>query len=184
MVSPPRSPAALAAHRARCLALADRHGELSRYHRREAYRYEPSAFQHALAFIEAHLTDRLTLEQVTRHAGLSPGPFSGQLKKTTGYRFSRYVATRRIERAKDLLLDFNKKVSTVADEAGFQSWPDFYFWFKRLTRLTPTEYRRRAARRKWPRQKKPGQNGAGRNGSGKKKRARNSGASCRSGKPR
>ena len=141
--TPARLPAAPAARRAHYLEWSNQHQACYRCCRREALRHEPSAIQSGLDFIESHLTEKLTLEQVARHAGLSPGPFSGQLKKTTGCKFSHYIATRRIEAAKDLLLEIpRKKVSTVSDEAGFQSWPDFYFWFKRLTRLTPTEYRR------------------------------------------
>lgn len=154
-----------ATHRARCLALADRLRELSRHHRREAFRYEPSPVQTGLDFIEAHFTDRLTLAQVAAHAGLSPGQFSRQFNQATGYRFARYVVTRRIECAKDLLLDLpRKKVSTVSDEAGFQSWPDFYYWFKRLTGLTPTQYRHQR-----PRKKNPRKNGTGKNGHRKKR---------------
>ena len=54
-----------------------------------------------------------------------------------------YVARERIERAKNLLLNPNLRVSEIAYEVGFQSLTHFNRVFRRIVGRTPTEFRGR-----------------------------------------
>jgi AraC-like DNA-binding protein len=63
-------------------------------------------------------------------------------KKATGLTFTDYLARTRIERAKNLLLNPNVRVSEVAYDCGFISLTHFNRIFKRVVGKSPTDYRR------------------------------------------
>jgi AraC-like DNA-binding protein len=67
-------------------------------------------------------------------------------KKATGINFTDYLARMRTERAKNLLLNRNLRVSEIAFEAGFQSLTHFNRVFKRILGQSPTDYRGQFAR--------------------------------------
>ena len=64
-------------------------------------------------------------------------------KKATGINFTEYVSRTRTEKAKNLLLNPNLRVSEIAYEVGFQSLTHFNRIFKKLVGQSPTEYRSR-----------------------------------------
>jgi AraC-like DNA-binding protein len=62
-------------------------------------------------------------------------------RKVTGINFTDYLARLRIERAKNLLLNPNLRISEIAYEVGFQSLTHFNRVFKKIVGQPPTEYR-------------------------------------------
>jgi YesN/AraC family two-component response regulator len=62
-------------------------------------------------------------------------------KKATGLHFTEYLARVRVEKAKNLLLNPNLRISEIAYEVGFQSLTHFNRIFRRLVGESPTEYR-------------------------------------------
>jgi AraC-like DNA-binding protein len=62
-------------------------------------------------------------------------------KKATGLGFTNYVSRLRIEKAKNLLLNPNLRVSEIAFEIGFQSLSHFNRVFKRIIGYSPGKYR-------------------------------------------
>jgi AraC-like DNA-binding protein len=62
-------------------------------------------------------------------------------KKATGINFTDYVARVRIEKAKNLLLNPNLRISEIAYEVGFQSLTHFNRVFKKILGRSPTDYR-------------------------------------------
>jgi AraC-like DNA-binding protein len=64
-------------------------------------------------------------------------------KKATGLNFTDYVSRIRVEKAKNLLLNRNLRVSEIAYEVGFQSLTHFNRVFKKVMGQSPTEYRGR-----------------------------------------
>jgi AraC-like DNA-binding protein len=67
--------------------------------------------------------------------------FCKMFKKATGLKFTDYVSRIRVEKAKNLLLNRNLRVSEIAYEVGFQSLTHFNRVFKKILGLSPTEYR-------------------------------------------
>ena len=59
----------------------------------------------------------------------------------TGINFTNYLSRLRIEKAKNLLLNPNLRVSEIAFEVGFQSLTHFNRVFKKVLGLSPTDYR-------------------------------------------
>jgi len=104
---------------------------------------EPRFISMAKQYIQSNITEHIRLEDIARHLNISPFYLCRQFKKHTKLRFTEYLSRVRVERAKKLLLDPNRRVSEVAFEAGFQSLPHFNRSFKRIVGATPTVWRQR-----------------------------------------
>ena len=102
---------------------------------------EPPAIAKAKEFIREHQAENLSLGQVAKAVNTSTFYFCKMFKKITGVNFTDYVSRVRIEKAKDLLLNPNLRISEIAYEVGFQSLTHFNRVFKRILGQSPTEYR-------------------------------------------
>ncbi len=91
-------------------------------------------------YIQNHVEERLTLNEVAAVFGLSPNYLSALFKKTCNVGFSEYITQMKISRAKSMLLDQDLKVYEVADRLGFES--AFYFSkvFKKVAGVSPREF--------------------------------------------
>ena len=102
---------------------------------------EPPVIANAKKFIEEHHTEDLSLGQVAAAVHTSIFYFCKLFKKVTGINFTEYVSRVRTEKAKNLLLNLNLRVSEIAYEVGFQSLTHFNRVFKNVVGESPTEYR-------------------------------------------
>src|SRR5262249_5940297 len=94
--------------------------------------------------IEEHLDAGPTLEQMAAIARISPNYFAWQFKRATGLPPHQYVIARRVERAKQLLQSGSAfSLAEVAAHAGFSDQSQFSHHFKRLTGVTPGQFRTR-----------------------------------------
>ena len=100
----------------------------------------------AKQFIMEHQTEELSLDQVARAVNTSKYYFCKMFKKATGINFTDYLSRIRTERAKNLLLNPNLRVSEIAYEVGFQSLTHFNRVFKRILGRSPTDYRHKFSR--------------------------------------
>lgn len=93
-------------------------------------------------YIEAHLSDKLSVPIIANSVGLSESYFSKLFIRFTGLSLSRFVLNRRILRAQQLLDTTVKNISEVAFECGFESISHFNRSFKKYANLAPRQYRR------------------------------------------
>jgi AraC-like DNA-binding protein/ligand-binding sensor protein len=103
---------------------------------------EPPLITRAKRFIGEHQTESLSLDQIAKTLNVSTFYFCKMFKKATGLTFTDYLARTRIERAKNLLINPNARVSEVAYDCGFLSLTHFNRIFKRIVGKSPTIYRR------------------------------------------
>lgn len=91
-------------------------------------------------YINEHVTQRLSLNEVAAVFGISPNYLSQLFGKHNDLGFSEYINTCKVNESKRLLDEGNLKVYEVADMLGFES--SFYFSkvFKKLEGVSPTEY--------------------------------------------
>jgi AraC-like DNA-binding protein len=102
---------------------------------------EPAPVASAKQFVQTHVEQPITLEQVVQHVHVSRFYFCKLFKKATGLTLTEYVARVRVEKAKSLLVDPSLRISEVAFAAGFGSIPQFNSVFKQHLGMPPTEFR-------------------------------------------
>ena len=121
---------------------ADQLGALANQIQLQQKDSEPEQITRARQYIAANSQEELSLAEVAKQAGMSPFYFCKMFKKITGVNFAHYVSGIRVEKAKNLLLNPNYRISEIAYEIGFQSLTHFNRVFKKIAGQSPTEYRR------------------------------------------
>ena len=102
---------------------------------------EPPLVLKAREYIENHKNEELSLADVAKAAGASVFHFCKVFHKSTGLKFTDYVARMRLEDARNRLLNPNLRISEIAYDVGFQSLTQFNRTFKRVFGQSPTEFR-------------------------------------------
>ncbi|MGO4697251.1 helix-turn-helix domain-containing protein [Paenibacillus sp. 2TAB26] len=102
----------------------------------------PSWMTAVLTYIDEHPSNPLGLSQLAKRASVTPAHFSRVFKKLTSMNVTEYVTTKRIIRAKELLMESDANIAEIAEQCGFESLPHFHRMFKKLTGMTPSHYKR------------------------------------------
>ncbi|WP_179957837.1 ATP-binding protein [Exilibacterium tricleocarpae] len=94
--------------------------------------------------IEDNYTDiNTTVEKLARCLHISPGHLLDKLKALIGKGPKEFLNEYRINKAKHLLLTAPLSIADIAEAVGFKNHRHFSTSFKRITRTTPTAYRKR-----------------------------------------
>jgi AraC-like DNA-binding protein/ligand-binding sensor protein len=102
---------------------------------------EVPVIKKAKEYMREHQAEKISLGNVARAVNMSAFYFCKMFKKVAGINFTDYLSRVRIERAQNLLLNPNLRVSEIAFEVGFQSLTHFNRVFKKITGQSPTDYR-------------------------------------------
>jgi AraC-like DNA-binding protein len=97
-----------------------------------------------------YLNQSLNVEQFSSKIGVPYRDVSFAINKAFGTNFFEFINSYRIEESKRYLSDEKYKDMTIMDillESGFNSKSSFQRFFKRLTGMSPTEFRREALRK-------------------------------------
>src|SRR5262249_3590845 len=97
-----------------------------------------------LDHIDRHLEGDLSLDGMASIASLSRFHFARAFKQAVGQSPLRYVAAKRLERAKALLIEDEAPLVQIALTLRFSSQANFTRAFRQLTGLAPGRYRRQA----------------------------------------
>jgi AraC-like DNA-binding protein/ligand-binding sensor protein len=122
---------------------ADQLSALSNQLMTEKNNAEPPLVMKAREYIDKHKTEELSLANVAKAAGASVFHFCKVFHKTTGLKFTDYVARVRLEDARTRLLNPNLRISEIAYDVGFQSLTQFNRTFKRVFGQSPSDFRAR-----------------------------------------
>ncbi len=93
------------------------------------------------SYIQHHLAEKLTLEQVAREVHLSKSYLCRILKEELGCTFTEYTNRLRIERSKNYLYRSNLSLAEIACAVGFDDQSYFTRIFKRMVGMPPGKYR-------------------------------------------
>lgn len=97
--------------------------------------------KNALAYIEKHYREKLTLTDVADQIYVSQWHLSKLLNRHTEHTFSELLNGVRIDAAKELLKDPSLRIGDIADEVGFMDIAHFSRVFKKQVGVSANEYR-------------------------------------------
>lgn len=101
---------------------------------------------HVRRYMEDNYMFDLSLDSVSEILHISPAYLSAQFKKYQKMNFLDCLTELRINAAKQLLTDPLRSAAEVASMVGYEDASYFARAFKKRTGMTPTQYRREAAR--------------------------------------
>ncbi|MEV1046290.1 helix-turn-helix transcriptional regulator [Streptomyces sp. NPDC049916] len=99
------------------------------------------------SYMEANLSEKITIDQLAAQAGLSRYYFVRRFSDTTGKTPMQLLTELRLESARYLLVAGSESIGKVGRLSGFPSPEHFARVFRKRVGCSPTEYRRREARR-------------------------------------
>ena len=100
-----------------------------------------NSLQKALDYINTHYSEKIALDDVAKNAGFHPKYFSKLFTAQYGISFSDYVTKLRIDKAKELLINTDTKITAIPSLTGISDFANFSKRFKRSTGYLPSEYR-------------------------------------------
>jgi transcriptional regulator GlxA family with amidase domain len=95
-----------------------------------------------MKYIQINLKENLTVGYLAKRANLHQDYFSRLFFQYTGQRPLNYLHEKRIERAQYLIATTNLSYTEIAEQTGFENLPHFSKIFKKVTSLTPGEYKK------------------------------------------
>jgi AraC-like DNA-binding protein len=95
-----------------------------------------------MKFMQDHLQEEMSRDDVADVACLSPSHFSRVVKQTFGHSFTDLLARMRVERARELLTRTEKSLIQICLDCGFSDQSYFTKVFQKYVGKTPGEYRR------------------------------------------
>ena len=96
----------------------------------------------AKQYVDTHFNAPIDTTEVARNAHMSYGYFSRCFHDIIGMSFSDYCIQIRIRKAKDYLLNTGYSIQQIADDVGYNDEKYFSRLFKKITGISPTEYRK------------------------------------------
>lgn len=97
----------------------------------------------ATSFLITHYKQKLTLQDIADHVGISSYHLGRLFKQETSKTPRSYLEKIRVDKAANLLKSTDRTHLEICYEVGFQSPSNFYKAFRRLINCTPGEYRNR-----------------------------------------
>ncbi|KOS69835.1 adenosine deaminase [Lysinibacillus contaminans] len=93
------------------------------------------------SFLINHYNQKLTLQDIADHVGISPFHLERIFKQETTETPRAYLEKIRVDKATHLLKSTDLTNLEICYEVGFQSTSSFYKSFRHLTKCSPSQYR-------------------------------------------
>lgn len=88
-----------------------------------------------------HLQDEVSLVRLAEIVYFNPSYLSRLFKQVTGKNLSDYISESRVKKAKKMLENPDYKIHEISEAVGYLSATNFARFFKKITSMTPQEYR-------------------------------------------
>lgn len=92
-------------------------------------------------YIESHLEGNVRVSEICAHLGYSKTYLSRVFHEMSGETMANYITLRKIDRAKTLVREQKMNFSEIAEVLGFNNPQYFSRVFKRVTGMSPSEFR-------------------------------------------
>lgn len=104
-------------------------------------RHEDEPIRQAQDFIEQNITEKISVEELALRYAIGRRHFERRFKKATNNTPAEYIQRVRIEAAKKQFESTRKNVNEVMYEVGYSDTKAFRTIFRKITGLSPVEYR-------------------------------------------
>jgi transcriptional regulator GlxA family with amidase domain len=105
--------------------------------------HEDAIIRDAQVWLSEHFSIAAPITEVVIHSGIPERSFKRRFSKATGYSPIAYVQRLRIEDAKRRLERTNASIDQISWSVGYEDAASFRRLFKRITGITPGDYRRK-----------------------------------------
>lgn len=102
--------------------------------------------QKAMRFIRNHVADGISVEDVLAAVGVSAPTLTKRMKAAIGQTPHQAICQARVDRAKQLMDQTDKSLDVISRQCGFARQSRLSEVFKRITGMTPGQYRQRQQR--------------------------------------
>ncbi len=109
---------------------------------------EADTIQQIKQYIMDHSHQDISLDTLARKVGLSPIYISKMFKEKQGINYIDFLTECRMEKAKRLMNDSEKSIKEITFEVGYHDPNYFSKVFKKMTNVSPKEYRKTLLRNK------------------------------------
>jgi transcriptional regulator GlxA family with amidase domain len=103
--------------------------------------HEDEAIKNAQDFIEKNYSDKITVDQLAGMFAIGRRSFERRFKKATNNTIAEYIQRVKVEAAKRRFENSRKNINEVMYDVGYTDTKAFRTIFKKITGLTPIEYR-------------------------------------------
>lgn len=110
---------------------------------RRALHSDDVSLRQILDYIENHLQEQLTREEIAHFVHFHPSYLSRFFRKKTGWSLSEYIVRQRIEHAKEMLAQSDLRIGHIMNRLGYDNLSHFTRTFKKMTGFTPLQYRKK-----------------------------------------
>ena len=104
-------------------------------------RFTSKHYQRVLTYVQGHLDQTITVDQLAAEAGMSPSHFARVFKETLGSTPMQYVMAYRIEQGMKMMENEQRPLGDIALACGFSDQAHFTRSFKQVVGMTPRAYR-------------------------------------------
>ncbi|EHI98768.1 transcriptional regulator with cupin sensor, AraC family [Clostridium sp. DL-VIII] len=95
-----------------------------------------------MSYINENLSNDIIIADIASKEHLSVTYLSHFIKNHIGMSMRDYIMTKRIEKAKFLILSSKKSISQIGEECGFSNYQTFSKMFKKRVKTSPSNYRK------------------------------------------
>lgn len=103
------------------------------------YNKQHEQFNNILSYINQHLTQELTIQELSNHFFLCPSYLCSMFKKETGTTIKKYITAQRITLAKSLLTA-GHSAQEACEMSGFVDYSNFFKTFTKIVGVSPRKY--------------------------------------------
>lgn len=102
----------------------------------------PMQIKEALAYMNQHYGEELSLDMLADKVHLSKYHFSHMFKEATGVSVMEYLTALRLTKVHNMLLYTDKKIVEIAEQTGFGSYMNLERAFKKVYGISPVKFKK------------------------------------------
>lgn len=93
-------------------------------------------------YIDNHISEEITMNEIAKNVHLNSDYLTRVFRKEVGVSITRYIIIRKMDRARQFLLETDKSIGEIAREVGYFNYSSFYKTFIKLVGMSPQAFKK------------------------------------------